>query len=245
MNRNVKKIISLFMGGLIIATVLSFNNQIVYAEDTVSGKWKQDNLGFWFEANGTYLKGWNEIDGRWYYFYNNGYMAHDATIEGYYVNSSGEWIDNSEISYDEFCNEVNNEMFRLINKHRSDNDRITFQQVDDLKTSAKLKSKHMADNNYFSHYYNGQDSRQLFNSRIWGENLAYKTFKETYTKANARNLAKRFFDGWKESEEHNANMLSSNYNQYGFGIEKAVYNGSNVFFATQMFSFGLDSRILG
>lgn len=246
MNKNAKKIISLLLEGLItMVTALYFNNKTVYAaEDVVPGIWCQDSTGWWFEADGSYLKGWNQIDGRWYYFYNDGYMAHDTTIEGYYVNSDGEWVDNSVVSYEEFCDEVNREMVHLINEYRHENNKITFKEMDDLKASAKAKSKHMADYNYFSHYYNGQDSSELFNSRLWGENLAYKTFNEAYTKPNARNLAKRFFDGWKASPEHNDNMLSPYYNQFGFGIEKAVYNGQNVFFATQMFSFGLDSRII-
>lgn len=38
-------------------------------------------------------KGWQKIDGIWYYFYGgDGTMAHDTWINGYYVNSNGAWV---------------------------------------------------------------------------------------------------------------------------------------------------------
>ena len=42
--------------------------------------------------DGQKVYGWNYINGNWYYLYdNNGYMAHDTFINGYYVNSDGAW----------------------------------------------------------------------------------------------------------------------------------------------------------
>lgn len=35
--------------------------------------------------------GWVCSNGNWYYFYGDGTMAHDTTIDGYYLNSAGAW----------------------------------------------------------------------------------------------------------------------------------------------------------
>lgn len=66
--------------------------------------WKKDNKG-WRYGEGYYHRtGWNLIDGDWYYFYTGydgystesmrEYMAHDTTIQGYYVGSDGKWVNN-------------------------------------------------------------------------------------------------------------------------------------------------------
>ena len=54
--------------------------------------WKKDNTGWWYTVNNSYAKGWKEIDGKWYYFYSTGYMAHDTVIGGYKIGSDGAWI---------------------------------------------------------------------------------------------------------------------------------------------------------
>ena len=56
----------------------------------------------WVETNGKwyYLTGsgamaadrWVEWKGEWYYLYSSGAMATNATIDGYYVNASGAWV---------------------------------------------------------------------------------------------------------------------------------------------------------
>ncbi|NFG63024.1 CAP domain-containing protein [Clostridium sp. CMCC3677] len=235
MNTYFKKAIKLGTVAILTGIILFLPNQKVNAEEAVYGQWKNDNIGWWFESDRSYAKGWNTIDDKWYYFYNNGYMAHDTTIDGYYIDSDGEWIDDSEISYEEFCNNVDSQMLNLINKHRKSNGVFVLIETNQLRNSAKEKSKHMSNYGYFSHYYNGQDSRQLFNSQINAENIEYKCFNNKYTKRSAKELAQKLFDGWKESSGHNANMLNSDFSEYGFSVEKGVYNGSNVFFATQMF----------
>ena len=51
----------------------------------LEGKW------YYFEPGGWQAKGWKWIDGNCYYFYEDGHMASDETIEGAYVNASGQW----------------------------------------------------------------------------------------------------------------------------------------------------------
>lgn len=51
-----------------------------------------DNNWYYFDLNGMMKTGWfTDKDGKMYYLYNNGIMAHDTTIGGYKLGSSGAW----------------------------------------------------------------------------------------------------------------------------------------------------------
>lgn len=58
----------------------------------INGDW------FYFNTNSDGYKGamkracWTYIGGKWYYFHYDGTMAHNAYIDGYYVDSSGAWV---------------------------------------------------------------------------------------------------------------------------------------------------------
>ena len=76
---------------------------------------KLDGEWYYFDNNGVMKTGWIQDGGNWYYLYNNGKMAHDTTIEGYYLNSSGVWTtqqssssigNGTGISYSELNNRV-------------------------------------------------------------------------------------------------------------------------------------------
>ncbi|UYZ39118.1 hypothetical protein OD350_29025 (plasmid) [Clostridium beijerinckii] len=51
----------------------------------VSGTW------FYIEASGTKKIGWFYDNGRWYYFDNTGCMMRNIIVDGYKLNSEGEW----------------------------------------------------------------------------------------------------------------------------------------------------------
>lgn len=46
---------------------------------------------FYFDQDGIMQTGWKLIDGKWYYFYSNGIMASNTTIDGYHLGSDGAW----------------------------------------------------------------------------------------------------------------------------------------------------------
>lgn len=51
------------------------------------------NSWFYLNPNGTMKTGWLcDTNGKWYYLYGNGFMAHNTWIGSYYVNSSGAWV---------------------------------------------------------------------------------------------------------------------------------------------------------
>lgn len=103
-----KVIMSLF----VVVSVFTLNQIGVDAE------WKQDSNGWWNTEGSSYSVGWKEIDGKCYYFGQDGYMktgwikydgksyylnsdgsmAHDTTIDGLTVGSDGAWNQYAGIS---------------------------------------------------------------------------------------------------------------------------------------------------
>ena len=58
-----------------------------------TGSWEMDTYGWYFiDGSGWYpANEWMKINGRWFYFYASGYMAHDISIDGCYLGSDGAW----------------------------------------------------------------------------------------------------------------------------------------------------------
>ena len=57
--------------------------------------WKKDSKGWWFGLFGNdYLKNtWKMINGNWYYFKSDGYMAMNEFVQGWWLNKAGAWKD--------------------------------------------------------------------------------------------------------------------------------------------------------
>ena len=81
----LKKVIVL---GMIATSVLAIN------PIRASASWKQNNTGWWYTEGSSSATGWNEIDGKWYYFYQNGYMAKNTQINNYKIDLNGVAEDN-------------------------------------------------------------------------------------------------------------------------------------------------------
>lgn len=68
-----------------------------------AGEWKQDASGWWYQNDdGSYpVNSWKEIDGKQYYFGNDGYMLHDtATPDGKNVGNDGALVSAPLFDYD-------------------------------------------------------------------------------------------------------------------------------------------------
>ena len=68
------------------------NDDGSYNSSYCNGGWKCNNFGWWYEDNGWYpTSQWLKIDGYWYYFLANGYMASNQYVDGYWLGSDGAW----------------------------------------------------------------------------------------------------------------------------------------------------------
>ena len=76
----------------VIASSLALASMLTIYPIRANAEWKQDSNGWWNTEGSSWSVGWKEIDGKWYYFRQDGYMAHDTAIDGYELGSDGAWI---------------------------------------------------------------------------------------------------------------------------------------------------------
>lgn len=131
-----KKVIAL---GIIATSVIAIN------PIGASAAWKQDNSGWWYTEGDLWATGWKKIDGKWYYFYQNGYMAKSTQIDGYKIDSEGV-ADNTPVNYQNpsFQWRINNE-----GKEDSSND---YSYIENGNVIGEMVYK----NNYLYYKENGQ-----------------------------------------------------------------------------------------
>lgn len=84
------KLTKVIASSLVVASVLALN------PIGASAEWKQDSNDWWNTEGSSWSVGWKVIDGKWYYFNSNGYMAHDTTVNGYKLGSDGVWIQSTQ-----------------------------------------------------------------------------------------------------------------------------------------------------
>ena len=123
------------------------------------------------------------------------------------------------VNSEAYQSEYRKEFYKLINAHRASKGKQPLTPESGLERWAYLKSKHMADYNYFDHYYNGQLIHEMYpneggSARFSAENIYYA---RGYT-PTAKEFAQQSFNGWKNSKGHNENMLSGSYNHVGVAV---------------------------
>lgn len=88
-----------------------------FAENKVTGGWREDETGEWYDnGDGTYpVNQWKEIEGKYYYFGEDGYMLKDCyTPDGYSLDFDGSWIEEIPQMTEERFNELyKNELINL------------------------------------------------------------------------------------------------------------------------------------
>ena len=128
--------------------------------------------------------------------------------------------------------EIEQAIFQRVNQERTAVGLSALSYNTTMQSYARIKSKDMGDNGYFSH--EDQQGNLItvkmkadgISYRAWGENIAYI---KGMTGNSA--LATRFMDNWMNSSGHKANILSTNFSSVGIG----VYKIGDTYYATQEF----------
>jgi hypothetical protein len=87
-----RELVKVITSILVVASVITLN------PIGVSAEWKQNNRGWWYTEGDSWATGWRKINDNWYYFDDNGYMADNTVVEGYYVDKNGVYIDDSKFN---------------------------------------------------------------------------------------------------------------------------------------------------
>ena len=140
--------------------------------------------------------------------------------------------DEPVVSDSNYIAEIEQAIFQRVNQERAASGLPALSYNTTMEHYARIKSKDMGDNGYFSHedlqgkLITEQMKADGVSYRAWGENIAYI---QGMSDNNA--LATKFMDNWMNSSGHRANILSTNFSSIGIG----VYKIGNTYYATQEF----------
>lgn len=75
----------------LLSSLLVTASLIILCPTPAQAEWRGDNnSGWWYaDGNGSYCKQWKLIEGKWYYFDEQGWMLRNTTIDGYNLGSDG------------------------------------------------------------------------------------------------------------------------------------------------------------
>ena len=118
------------------------------------------------------------------------------------------------------------QLFNLLNQERTSRGLEPLQADSELVRIARMKSRDMVDNNYFSHY---SPTYGYFTTMLQNEGVDYRAAGENLATAPSVSAAHQAL---MDSSGHRANILRSGYTQVGIGI---VDGGSGGKMATQIF----------
>ena len=76
---------------LSLVIVMLLNYSPASKVEASMGSWKSDANGWWYDLDGSYARGWREIDGYWYFFTESGYMDYSEYRDGCWLNADGTW----------------------------------------------------------------------------------------------------------------------------------------------------------
>lgn len=158
--------------------------------------------------------------------------SQDSDNPGYDINTKPEIPEESIISDSNFIAEIEQDIFQRVNQERTSTGLPALNYNTTMEKYARIKSKDMGDNGYFSHedlqgrLITVQMKADGVSYNAWGENIAYIQGIN-----NNSALATQFMDNWMNSSGHRANILSTNFSSIGIG----VYKIGNTYYATQEF----------
>lgn len=172
-------------------------------------------------------------------------------INGYYMSELGagvfegmNTVDNSNLSKlysvkDNYTttnlSSVETDILNEMNKERISKGLHPLVMDTSLRAVARIKSKDMINNDYFSHDYPASTSNVTNRTKKvwnWLDTIGYKYGSVGENIAWNTNDAKQLYNQWKSSSGHYDNMMKTGFYSVGIG----VYSGNGKYMGTQVFT---------
>lgn len=177
-NKSITKIIA---GALAITSIMAMNPV------GANAAWKQNSIGWWYTEGNSWSTGWRLINGNWYYFYSDGYMAtkwlnldgkwyyfyadgsmaKNSWVDGYYVGEDGAMVQYVGFDKMKLSSETDSNLIKYYNKPYRVIDSINTLSIDDENYINKYEGTHIL----------GESSSN--NDYIFDLNGKYKSFTTT------------------------------------------------------------------
>lgn len=199
------------------------------SENPITGEYKPFYAGtketYYFLPDGSGATGWQQIDGKWYYFGPDSIMLrNNRTEEGYYVGDTGEWTeagqkeaDDSKAATERLAAEdalpLEEKLQKVIdftNEEREKRGLAPLERNESLMEAAAIRAEEIEEN--FDHTRpDGKRFDSVLNevgitNGYCGENIAGHG-------GNAAAVVR----GWMNSSGHKRNILNSKYKEIGVG----------------------------
>ena len=134
-----------------------------------------------------------------------------------------------------FTDQVEARVAALVNEFRAENGLQPLEPESRLGETARYLSAYMASNGKLDHRADGSTpearaTQHGYDYCVLAENIAYEYNSRGFA---AEQLARGFFQGWKESPLHRANMLEPDVTETGLAVTRARRSGE--YYAVQMF----------
>ena len=93
MKRNlINKTVSTLLTGIVITASGLILETPAYAGEIGWNKYGNADMWYYYDEHYDRVKGWQQIDGEWYYFDKDGILQTNQEIDGYWVNEKGMWV---------------------------------------------------------------------------------------------------------------------------------------------------------
>lgn len=119
-----------------------------------------------------------------------------------------------DINSPEFQKIVRDEFYRLLDDYRASVGAKSADHHWALEESAYIKSKHMIDNDYYAHGWNGDTSMSYPHCVGGAECIHWIYVRGDLTEVKGIEIANKLFNDWKNSTDHNRIMLKDYSNSY-------------------------------
>ena len=149
---------------------------------------------------------------------------------------------------------VGKEMLKLVNEERKRVGKKTLKWSNGLYELSKIRAKELGENGNIRYYNSNNEELKhsrdengtkwftvakgsSFQGRVLGENLAgYTLPRNIYKVFSEKAIAEQLFNQWKASKGHYANMIDSDYTEFGFDFALSSFwrtNHTNIDYLAQ------------